>query len=104
VDVRDAGGNRTLASTVVVVDRTASFLRWSRAFYPQDGDALLPTSQLGYRLARDAKTTLRLYDAAGRLVRTVWSVARRATAGGTGPGAGGWRMAGSRRKACTRRG
>ena len=66
VDLVDAGGNRRVASTTVVVDRTAGFLRWARDFYPQDGDALAPTSTLSWQLARDAKTTLRLYDASGR--------------------------------------
>ncbi len=73
VDVRDAGGNRTVASTAVVVDRTAGFLRWSRSFYPQDGDDLARNAALTWSLARDATTTLRLYDAGGRLVRTVWT-------------------------------
>ncbi|OGO56206.1 MAG: hypothetical protein A2V85_07630 [Chloroflexi bacterium RBG_16_72_14] len=73
VDVKDPAGNRTVASKNVVVDRTASYLRWSRNFFPQDGDALRPTAALTWRLKRDATTTLRLYDTAGNLVRTVWS-------------------------------
>ena len=73
VDVKDAAGNRTVASKNVVVDRTASFLRWSRNFFAQDGDTLRPTAALTWRLKRNATTTLRLYDAAGTLVRTVWS-------------------------------
>ncbi len=73
VELTDAAGNRRVATRAVVVDRTAGFLRWSRSFYPQDGDALAPTSTLSWRLARDARTTLRLYDASGALVRTVWT-------------------------------
>lgn len=73
VSVKDPAGNRGSASGSVVVDRTASRLRWSRAFYPQDGDALLPTAALTWTLTRKATTTLRLYDAKGLLVRTVWS-------------------------------
>jgi hypothetical protein len=57
----------------VVVDRTASSLKWSQDFYPQDGDALRPTARVGWRLTRDARITLRLYDEQGSLVRTVWS-------------------------------
>ncbi len=81
VDVRDAGGNRTVANRTITVDRTAGYLRWSRSFHPQDGDALLPTSRLSFVLTRTATTTLRLHDAGGTLVRTVW--ANRELAAGT---------------------
>ncbi|MEO5966083.1 MAG: FlgD immunoglobulin-like domain containing protein [Candidatus Limnocylindrales bacterium] len=81
VDVKDPAGNRRVTSTKVVVDRTGSRLRWSRNFFPQDNDALLPTSTLSWVLARDAITTLRLYDASGTLVRTAWS--KRSQAAGT---------------------
>ncbi len=73
VKLTDAAGNRRVATTSVVVDRTASSLDWSQDFYPQDGDALRPTSRLGWQLARDATVTLRLYDDQGSLVRTIWS-------------------------------
>jgi flagellar hook assembly protein FlgD len=73
VAVRDAGGNRTTVSTPVVVDRTASYLRWSGSFFPQDGDALRPKAVLSWTLAREATTTLRLLDAGGTPVRTVWT-------------------------------
>ena len=63
------------------MDRSAGFLRWSRSFYPHDGDALLPTSRLSFTLARTATTTIGLYDADGTLVHTVWS--NRAVAAGT---------------------
>jgi spore germination protein YaaH/flagellar hook assembly protein FlgD len=72
VDVRDAGGNRTIVTTPVVVDRTAGFLRWSGAFYPQDADGLAQSSTLSWSMARDARATLRIYDAGGHLVRTAW--------------------------------
>jgi spore germination protein YaaH/flagellar hook assembly protein FlgD len=71
--VRDAARNWTTSATRVIVDRTASSLRWSGSFYPQDGDALARTSQLTWSLTRTATTTLRVYDASGRLVRTAWS-------------------------------
>jgi len=73
VDVRDAAGNRRVASASIAVDRTAGFLRWSGNFFPQDGDALAATSRLSWRLTRTASTTLALYDASGHLVRTVWT-------------------------------
>ena len=81
VDVKDAGGNRTVVNRAITVDRTAGFLRWSRSFFPQDGDPLLPTSAITFRLTRTATTTLRLYDAGGALVRTIWT--RRVLAAGS---------------------
>jgi spore germination protein YaaH/flagellar hook assembly protein FlgD len=73
VDVRDPAGNQRRVSAKVVVDRTASSLRWAGAFYPQDSDALRSTSKLTWTLKRDAVTTLRIHDARGRLVRTAWT-------------------------------
>ena len=73
LDVRDTAGNRTVASTYVTVDRTSGFLRWSRSFYPQDGDWLAPTSIISWKLTRTATTTLALFDTSGNLVRTVWT-------------------------------
>jgi hypothetical protein len=73
VDVRDPAGNRRTERAKVVVDRTASSLRWTGAFYPQDGDALRPTSRVTFDLARPATTALRLYDERGTLVRTAWT-------------------------------
>ena len=73
VDVHDAAGNRSATSMPLTVDRAAGFLRWSGNFYPQDGDALSATSKLSWRLTRTATTTLVVYDASGRLVRTVWA-------------------------------
>jgi len=81
VDVRDAAGNRRTASARVIVDRTAGALRWSRNFFPQDADALQATSTIGWTMTRKATTTLALYDASGRCVRTVWK--GRALAGGS---------------------
>ncbi|HEY6568725.1 MAG TPA: glycosyl hydrolase family 18 protein [Candidatus Limnocylindrales bacterium] len=73
VSLVDPGGNRRTVDRALVVDRTGGFLRWSRSFFPQDADSLAPTSALTWRLARDARTSLRLYDASGTLVRTVWT-------------------------------
>jgi spore germination protein YaaH/flagellar hook assembly protein FlgD len=73
VDVRDAAGNRRVAATSVVLDRTAKGLAWAGDFLPHDGDALKRTSRLAWTLARDATTTLRITDAAGHVVRTAWS-------------------------------
>ncbi|HKF86127.1 MAG TPA: FlgD immunoglobulin-like domain containing protein [Candidatus Limnocylindrales bacterium] len=90
VDVRDAGGNRRRTSTKLVLDRTTKGLAWAGDFTPQDGDALKPTSRLGWRLARDAKTTLRIFDATGRIVRTAWTGRSQAD------GARGWTWNGRR--------
>ncbi len=73
VAARDAGGNRRTVSTPIVVDRTASYLRWSGSFFPQDGDKLRPKAVLSWKLAREATTTLRLLDVGGSPVRTVWT-------------------------------
>ena len=74
IDGFDATGNRTLGERGFVVDRTAGFLRWgTAAFAPQDGDTLLPTSRLSFRLARSAKVSLAIVDARGAVVRTVWT-------------------------------
>jgi spore germination protein YaaH/flagellar hook assembly protein FlgD len=81
VDVRDAGGNRTIVYATVTIDRSAGYLSWSRSFYPQDGDALTPTSVVSFKLVRQATTTLRILDTNGALVRTVW--ANRVLAAGT---------------------
>jgi spore germination protein YaaH/flagellar hook assembly protein FlgD len=81
VDVRDGGGNRTVVDRPITIDRTAGALRWSRSFYPQDGDALAPTSVISFKLTRKATTTLRILDTNGTLVRTVWT--NRVLAAGT---------------------
>jgi flagellar hook assembly protein FlgD len=74
VDAFDATGNRTVVDRIVVVDRTAGFLRWATpAFAPQDGDALLPTSRLSFRLTRTATVSLAIVDAHGLVVRNVWT-------------------------------
>ncbi len=73
VDLRDAAGNRTVRSVVVVVDRTAGYLRWTGSFFPQDGDALAARAVVSFTLMRAATTTLGIYDASGKLVRTVWT-------------------------------
>jgi spore germination protein YaaH/flagellar hook assembly protein FlgD len=81
VDLRDAAGNRTVATSSIVVDRTVGGLHWSGSFFPQDNDALAKTSKLSWRLTRTATTTLALFDGSGNLVRTVWT--RRSQAAGT---------------------
>ena len=73
VDVKDAAGNRRVASTRLVLDRTVKGLAWSGDLSPQDGDTLKATARVGWRLARDARTTLRITDASGGVVRTAWS-------------------------------
>ena len=73
VKLVDAAGNRRIATRTLVVDRTVSSLGWSQAFFPQDGDALRPTARVAWRLSRSAVTSLRIYDASGALVRTVWT-------------------------------
>jgi spore germination protein YaaH/flagellar hook assembly protein FlgD len=73
LDVLDAAGNRRIVSRPIVVDRTAGFLRWSAtSFYPQDGDALRPSSRVSFHLIRAATTSLVIVDAAGHVVRTAW--------------------------------
>jgi spore germination protein YaaH/flagellar hook assembly protein FlgD len=72
--VTDPAGNRTTLRSTALVNRTAGFLRWSPAsWYPQDGDALAASSTLSFRLTRGAYTTLRIYDAAGTIVRRAWT-------------------------------
>ena len=73
VTVKDAAGNRTVVDAPVMVDRTIGWLRWSGNFHPQDGDAIRATSAVGFRLARAARVTLRILDARGAVVRSVWS-------------------------------
>jgi spore germination protein YaaH/flagellar hook assembly protein FlgD len=73
VDVKDAAGNRRVSSTKLVLDRTVKGLAWSGDLSSQDRDTLKQTSRLAWRLARDAKTTLRVTDASGRVVRTAWT-------------------------------
>ncbi len=70
---KDSAGNARSASVPVVVDRTASLLRWSGSLFPQDGDALKASATLSWRLTRSATTILRLFDTEGALVRTVWT-------------------------------
>jgi spore germination protein YaaH/flagellar hook assembly protein FlgD len=70
---RDAAGNFGSRTTLVVVDRTLSTVRWSRgAFYPQDGDAITPKAALSFSLKRTAVVTVGIYSGS-TLVRTVWT-------------------------------
>jgi spore germination protein YaaH len=85
VDVLDAAGNRTVVDRGVVVDRTAGYLRWSTTMFdPHDGDRLLPSSRVTFRLIRSATTTLAIVDATGHVVRTAWTNRSQAA------GAWGW--------------
>ena len=85
VDVLDVAGNRTVVDRAVIVDRTAGFLRWSSSMFdPQDGDRLLPTSRVTFRLIRSATTTLVIVDGSGHVVRTPWTNRSQAA------GAWGW--------------
>ena len=70
---RDAAGNFAFRPTLVVVDRTLSAVRWSRAaFYPQDDDAITPRAALSFSLKRTAVVTVGIYSGS-TLVRTVWT-------------------------------
>ena len=69
----DALANRATARVPLVVDRTVGALRWDRtAFSPQDGDRILSTATVAVRVARAARLTLRILDAAGTEVRAAW--------------------------------
>lgn len=84
VSGRDAAGNLAALSIPVVVDRTLSTLRWSRtSFYPQDGDAIAPSSRLTFSLKRAATVTVGIYSGS-TLVRAIW------TARTMAPGSWGW--------------
>jgi spore germination protein YaaH/flagellar hook assembly protein FlgD len=73
VSAADALANRATARVPLVVDRTVGALRWDRAaFSPQDGDRILPTATVAVRVARAARLTLRVLDAAGTEVRAAW--------------------------------
>lgn len=53
---------------------TPGSLVWNPAlFFPHDGDAYAQSSRVSFRLQRAASTTLRIYDAAGRYIRTAWA-------------------------------
>ena len=78
----DALFNRATTAIPLVVDRTVGRFGWDRAaFYPQDGDRLVPTATVSVRVARSARLSLRVLDASGAVVRTAWS--NRAFAAGT---------------------
>ena len=70
---RDAAGNLATRTSAVVVDRTLSWLRWNRAaFYPQDGDAILPKATFSFNLRRAAVVSAGIYSGS-TLIRTVWT-------------------------------
>ncbi len=73
VTATDSLANRATARVPLVVDRTVGALRWDRtAFSPQDGDRILSTATVAVRVARAARLTLRILDAAGTEVRAAW--------------------------------
>jgi flagellar hook assembly protein FlgD len=73
VSARDAAGNATTRNTPVIVDRTLSWVRWSRtAFYALDGDAIMASARLSFSLRRSAAVTVGIYSGT-TLVRTVWT-------------------------------
>jgi len=70
----DGLANRRSLGTPLVIDRSVGWLRWSpAAFDPQDGDRLAATAAISARVARPARVTLRILDAAGVEVRRPWS-------------------------------
>jgi flagellar hook assembly protein FlgD len=73
VAVRDRAGNLTTSDRLITVDRTLGFPSWSRHFYPQDRDALAPTSTVKFRLTRSAVVSMRILAADGHVVRTIWT-------------------------------
>ena len=82
VSAADPLANRGTAAVPLVVDRTVGGLRWDRtAFFPQDGDRLLPTATVAVRVAHAARLTLRVLDASGTEIRVAWR--DRAFAAGT---------------------
>ncbi len=80
VSGRDAAGNLATVSSPVTVDRSLAAVHWSRlAFYPQDGDALVPNAAIVFSLKRSASVTVGIY-AGTTLIRTIW-IDRAMTAG-----------------------
>ncbi len=78
LELVDAAGNRAAKRVVVAVDRPVSGLAWSvSAFDPLDGDGRADTARLRARLGKSATVALRIEDARGALVRTIWSARAR---------------------------
>jgi len=73
--VRDLAGNSSSpVQRQVVLDRTLGSATASRpVFFPQDGDALAPTTVLGFRLDGPATVTWTVINASGVPVRTIRS-------------------------------
>ena len=84
---RDAAGNQ--GPTTVRSINVATTLGWVTSskslFYPQDGDALGPTTTVGFRLARPAAVTVTIRNAAGATVRTLIDGETRAAGSWTTP-------------------
>ena len=79
---RDPAGNVSapVTQSVDVYAALTGLTRTPALFYPQDGDALARTATLSFRLLSPAQVTVRVEDAAGRVVRTAYS-ARQLPAG-----------------------
>ena len=69
---RDKAGNPVVRDIALMVDRTVrDVARSPSRFYPQDGDALKPTTRLSYTLTRSATATLEILRGS-TVVRTVY--------------------------------
>ena len=69
----DIASNRAARSLPLVVDRTLSLVRWSRAaFYPQDGDGLVATAKATFALSRTSVVSV-VIASGTTVVRTVWT-------------------------------
>ncbi len=72
ITVRDAAGNRgpTFATPVNVYGALAGTKASPTIFFPQDGDALAPSSRLEFTLRSAATVTMTIADASGKVVYT----------------------------------
>ena len=69
---RDAAGNPVVKDLAIKVDRTVRDVgRTPSRFYPQDGDALKPSTRVSWTLTRSAKATLEVLRG-GKVVRTAY--------------------------------
>ena len=69
---RDASGNPVVKDIDLKVDRTLrDVARSPSRFYPQDGDALKPTTRISYELTRSARATLEIVRGS-RVVRAAY--------------------------------
>jgi spore germination protein YaaH/flagellar hook assembly protein FlgD len=85
ITLADATGLPATTDLPLLVDRTVgAFVATPARFAPADGDALVPTTRVTYRLAGPATTRLAILDAAGTEVRVAWDGRAQ------GPGPFGW--------------